>query len=164
MIEDQNAHYALALGKLFGNLGSLDVALRAALYAAHPSPQNAKPFTSLNVGDQVEESWITKHCYLPDLVNSYNQIQDKLGRPEQKIDSGIVDLRNALAHGFVTAPAAGGILTLMKFGKGSARRSLQVTQKVDMTPEWMSQQTVRVRDALFKISNSPRTPPPPAAS
>jgi hypothetical protein len=155
MIEDQNANYALALGKLFGNLGSLDVALRAALYAAHPSSpgRKAQPHTSFNVGDQVEENWITKHCYLSDLVNAYNALQDELGRPEQKIDSGIVDLRNALAHGFVTAAAAGGILTLMKFGKGKgpAPRSLHVTAKIEMTQEWMSEQMVRVRDALFNI-------------
>jgi hypothetical protein len=153
MIEEQNAHYALALGKLFGNLGSLDVALRAALYAAHLSPpgpfRNAQPYTSLNVGDQVEENWITKHCYLSDLVSAYNALQG--GRPQQTIDPGIVDLRNELAHGFVTAPAAGGVLTLMKYGKGLASRSLQVTAKVEMTPEWMSEQTARVRDALLKI-------------
>jgi hypothetical protein len=155
MTEDQNAHYALSLGKLFGNLNSLDVALRAALYAAHPSPpgpfRNTQPFTSLNVGDQVEENWITKHCYLSGLVSEYNGLQDKLGQPQRKIDSGIVDLRNALAHGFVTAATAGGVLTLMKFGRGSAPRSLQVTDKVEMTPEWMSEQAVRVRDALLKI-------------
>lgn len=157
--EDQNAHYALALGKLFGNLGSLDVALRAALYATHPSPpgpvRNAQPFTSLNVGDQVEENWITKHCYLSELVSAYNTLQAELGRPQQTIDPGIVDLRNALAHGFVKAPAAGGILTLMKFGRGATPRSLQVTEKVNMTPEWMSEQMVRVRDALLKTRSSP---------
>jgi len=153
--KDQSAHYALALGKLFGNLGSLDVALRAVLYAAHPtSPgREARPHTSLNVGDQVEENWITKQNYLSDLVNAYNALQDELGRPEQKIDSGIVDLRNALAHGFVTASDAGGILTLMKFGKGKGPtpRPLQVTAKIELTPEWMSEQMVRVRDALLKI-------------
>jgi hypothetical protein len=155
MTDDQNAHYALALGKLFGNLGSLDVALRAALYAAHPSIpgpfRNAQPYTSLNVGDQVEENWITKHCYLSDLVSAYNTLRSELGRPQQTIDLGIVDLRNALAHGFVTAPAAGGTLTLMKFGKGRAPRSLQVTAKIEMTPEWMAEQMMRVRDALLKI-------------
>ena len=156
MPEEQNSHYALALGKLFGNLISLDIALRARLYGAHPAPsgpiRDTQPFTSLNVGDRVEENWITKHCYLSDLVREYNELQDKLGRADRKIDIGIVDVRNALAHGIVTAPAVGGILTLIKFG--GAARSRQVTEKVDMTLDWMTTQIARVPDALHKVDSA----------
>jgi len=142
--------YALAIGKLFGNLASLDSLVRMALHVSR-DPSNTDPSTeplNLKVGDHVELNWITKDCTLGVLIGEYNKLQVERGTPENSIGDEILDLRNALAHGFISAMVVGGVLTLTKFGRTVKGGPLVVTQKVDLTPDWLQMQLGRVRDAV----------------
>jgi hypothetical protein len=98
----------------------------------------------LNVGDKMEDCWLTSWCYLTGLVSAFNERQTKLGL--KTIDSGIADLRNAMAHGVITAMDGLETPVCVKFGR-SKDDFVQVKEKYVLTLEWLGEQTNRVYEA-----------------
>ena len=78
--------HALGLGRLMGNLQSLEATIRIFLSRAYPS-----------------KNYLIKQVTLGPLVEKYN---DQLANDEPySIDQQVVTIRNALAHGLVFAPS-----------------------------------------------------------
>jgi len=88
--------HCINLGRLWGSLQSLEVTLRIFLTQANPS-----------------ENHITNSDTFGTLVGKYN---GRLSNEEQSlhsVDTSVVDIRNALAHGLVSGRMGGFPLTLL---------------------------------------------------
>ena len=78
--------HALGLGRLMGNLQSLEATIRIFLTRADPS-----------------KNYIISRDFFGTLIGKYN---DQLANDEPySIDQQVVTIRNALAHGLVFAPS-----------------------------------------------------------
>jgi hypothetical protein len=97
---------------------------------------------SLEVGDQIEDCWLTTWCYLTELVNAFNEHQRTLQL--QTIDPGLADLRNAMVHGVITAQDDLQIPSCIKFSRPDSGGLVHVEAKYPLTFEWIGEQTDRV--------------------
>src|SRR5260370_36193612 len=85
----------IGVGRLWGNLQSLEASLRFILTQANPS-----------------ENYITKSASLRTLVNKYNGLLSAAEQALYSVDPSIVDIRNAIAHGRVSGQYPGQPLPL----------------------------------------------------
>jgi hypothetical protein len=92
----------LAIGKIFTNLQAFEFSLRLFLYESI-GPQDATlNIDQLALNDWVSENPITNYDSLSDLITKVNERLNVLGIHEH-VDDSLVDLRDALAHGWVSA-------------------------------------------------------------
>lgn len=142
--------YPVMLGHLFTNLGNLEYALRIALYCMDTPRDQRRPYdwriANLNVGEQIEDCWLSGYSYLSELVDAFNARQIAAGKVP--VDRGIVDLRNALAHGQISSPGTTGHFTLIKFGRKSGT-TVPVVERHDLTYEWFDRQ-LRLTNAAHR--------------
>ncbi len=143
---DLNDH-ALALGRMVGNLQSLEMSLRAFL-ENHESTTSPNYFR-LRVGDQVPVSAFSNYDSLAQLMRKFNSI---LGSKYSKLllDLKVADLRDALAHGRVSADRPGLPLRLLKFDKPRNGQVL-VTFSETMDETWLQDQRELVLGELKKV-------------
>jgi len=149
--------HALRLGRLVGNFQSLEFALRAFLtndeIAQRGSlPQSATNMHDMNEGDIVPENALTNYDNLGQLIKKYNG-HPKISSAGLTIDETLVEIRDAIAHGRVSAPTPSASLTLLKFDKPK-NNQVKVTFSVLMTKEWFSEQVKRVYDAVLKVNEA----------
>lgn len=113
-------NHAIHLGKLLGNLQSLEALLRGYLRnieAKHAPNLGQKLYWSLNVGDVVPEDAFTNYDTLGALISRFNA---DISRRDKSltIDPSVVETRDLLAHGRVAAdnpdPA---LLRIVKFDR-----------------------------------------------
>jgi hypothetical protein len=153
--------YPLQLGQLLANITSLDMALRAVLYQqetpASARRPIAKPLTMLRAGDVLEESALTSWDSLGRLISKYNS-----RNPDAAIADGIVDLRDAFAHGRILTDNPVSHLRLIRF---SHPRNGRVTVEMaeDLSPEWLAQQIRWVFAAVQTVHARLRAPDSPRA-
>jgi hypothetical protein len=100
--------HALCLGKLIGNLQSLEVLLRIYLLnvsaAAKTGRTTKKPYWDLAVGETVDDDEFSNYDTLGQLVTKYNQ--DMATRaPALSVDTSVVAVRDLLAHGRIAGTA-----------------------------------------------------------
>jgi hypothetical protein len=152
--------YAHQLGRLHGNLASLEFALRAYLYAHADLPHQPLPngmvLTSLRVGDSIPENALTDYSTLAQLISRYNR-SIPASHAKLSIDPNIVDLRDALAHGRVASSDSEDDFFLLKFSKPSFGQTT-ITYSQQLSSAWLNQQIDRVRTELDKIINAPGSP------
>jgi hypothetical protein len=147
--EDKTAEaHALRIGKLFSNLLSLEFSIRA-YFANLPGAKPVSPFGvsiyTNPVGSFVPESALTEFVYLSALIERFNAHQKDTDSPQ--IDTSIIDLRNALAHGLVSAPMEDSTMHLMKFGKAISG-VVPVTVNEAMTDQWFKAQISKAANAI----------------
>jgi hypothetical protein len=147
--------YATKLGKLVANLISLELVLRA-YFIARPGaagtglPAGVDVF-ELPEGYELVESDLTSWASLGGLVQRFNA--DAVSHGEPPIDSAIVDLRDAIAHGRISASAPrGSPMRLLKFDRPRDGK-VRITLNVALTADWFSDQTRRVAAAITAIGN-----------
>jgi hypothetical protein len=144
--------HALHLGGLIGNFQSLEFVLRAFL---HKQP-NARPLGApygtdiylSPVGTTLAESDITSFDSLGQLIDKYNVVAASRNLPN--VDRTLVDIRDALAHGRVSAPAESERLRLIKYGRPSNGR-VRVEFNVEMSGAWLIEQKRRVFEAMIAV-------------
>jgi hypothetical protein len=119
--------HCIRLGRLWGNLQSLEATLRFFLTQANPSA-----------------NYITKWAYLRTLVNKYNGLLSTAEQSLYCVDTSIVDIRNAIAHGRVSGQYPGEPFPLIL--------SHDVIGQVDMTMEWFDRQQSLARKQIDRIS------------
>ena len=145
--------YAWDLGRLFGNFHSLEFALRSFLYSQadephSPFPPGVSPYAG-NVGDEVPVNAFTSYDSLAELIERYNRAVGH--RAELIIDPSLVDLRDALAHGRVSAFSPEPPLKLLKYSRPSKDTPNRVwlTVALTLTPEWFTTQRQRTHQAII---------------
>jgi hypothetical protein len=113
--------------------------------------ESGQDIYSFAIGSELRESELTSYDSLGQLIDKYNREAQRRQQPE--IDRALVELRDALAHGRVSAAATSDSLRLLRFEKPKDGR-VKVSFNQELSTEWLSAQKVRVRDALFAVSSS----------
>ena len=151
------SNHALLLGKLIGNLQSLEIGIRVFLHRCSDSSSHQTPTRShynLKVGDEVPEDAFTNYDSLGDLIKKYNSIiQSK--DPNLVIDISVVQIRDLVAHGRVSAPEPDETkLEIVKFGKPSNGKVI-VADCATMTDQWLQEKIDFVRSQLEIVAKAP---------
>jgi hypothetical protein len=81
---------------------------------------NGNDLYSFSVGQNLPESDLTSYASLGALIAKYNDTAQEQGLT--KIDDTLVEIRDALAHGRVSAELTSDTLRLIKFSKASTWR------------------------------------------
>lgn len=148
--------HAKNLGKLVANMQSLEFALRAFLVnneiaSGVSFPQSAN-LGEMKEGDIVPENAFTNYDTLEKLVKKYNN-NPKILSAGLTIDETLVYIRDAIAHGRVSAPTPSSSLRLLKFDKPK-NNQVKVTFSVLVTKEWFAEQIKRVYNAVLKVNEA----------
>ena len=158
----EEKQHPLNLGKLLVNFQSLEFALRAFLLKTEEMA--GSPFTKfkdlheLSEGDEVPENAFTNYDNLRRLIEKYND-NPKIRAAGLCIDKKLVDIRDAIAHGRVSALTPSPPFRLLKFGKPKNNRT-KVKFSILLTQEWYNQRldythkaSITVAQALKKLQN-----------
>ncbi|MBK7491823.1 MAG: hypothetical protein KBF68_10260 [Nitrosomonas sp.] len=113
-------------------------------------PQGTDIYSFL-VGEHLPESELTSHDSLGDLIKKYNEevSEHDLG----KIDETLVYVRNALAHGRISANETNDTLRLIMFSRPKEKR-VTVLFNEKMTEAWFVDQYQRVDAATKLVANA----------
>jgi len=104
---------------------------------------------SFPVGSEVPENELTSYDSLGILIAKFNRAMIAQGKPT--IEPALVDLRDAVAHGRVSAPTRDGYFRLLKFDRPVAGR-VKVTFNEVMTEVWFKAQTERAWAAVEHVA------------
>ena len=132
-------NHVLYLGRLVGNLHSLEVLLRVYLATSGAKRRGAQvphgPPVILSIGDTLDEDEFTNYDSLGELVKKFNA--DVIGHaPHLQVDTKVVPLRDLLAHGRVSADAPDEKrLRIVKFDRPSGGR-VRVSDAALMDEGW----------------------------
>ena len=148
--------YATLVGKVVINLQSLEFVLRGFLYECGDPPHNPLPqgadLNSYRRGDVVPLNAMTCYDSLGDLIKRYNT-RVAAAHPEWVVDPTIVELRDALAHGRISANDPSADMFLLKFG-GAPGDTMRVTYAQQVTREWLKSQVRTVLVEVQKTANA----------
>jgi len=151
--------YREQLGGVVGNLHSLEFVLRAFLQqlpSARPFglPHGTDIYNS-PVGTELPENELTNYDSLNVLIERFNK--EMALRGLQGVDPSIVDLRDALAHGRVSAASPESHLRLLKFDRPINGR-VRVTFNAELDEAWFKDQTKRTYQAIELVAKQLNTP------
>jgi hypothetical protein len=146
--------HAKRLGELVANLQSLELLLRVFLQAlptARPiGIPKGKDLWSFAVGEWLPESELTSYDTLGMLIKKFNAEMEARELPQ--VVTTLVNVRDALAHGRVSAPSPAADMRLLKFSKPSSDGRVQVLFNEQLTKEWFATQVAHVLDAIRKVA------------
>jgi len=150
-------NHVMYLGKVIGNLHSLEIALRAFLDRLNPASSPhlpaGKSYYQLQIGDSVPENAFTNFDTLGDLVDKYNAAM-RQKNPDLLVDCSVVQLRDLMAHGRVSADAPDETrLAIIKFARPH-NGSVRVTDCALMTEQWFQGRIDFVRAQLEKVAQA----------
>jgi hypothetical protein len=145
--------YYLQLGRLVGNLHSLEFALRGVLYNADP-PRPGDPslliqLHELRVGQTVPVNALTDYRTLEKLITAYNELVASRDAG-LCVDTAVVDLRDAIAHGRVSSAEPAPDMMILKFGPEKSDQ-VTVAYAATMTEAWFKRQISRVYQEMMKV-------------
>jgi hypothetical protein len=101
---------------------------------------------SFPVGTKLVESELTSFDSLAALIDKVNAELFRQGCSE-RVDRSLVELRDALAHGRISANAENETSRLLKFNKPNSGR-VQITFNQVMSKEWFAEQQKRVFSSI----------------
>jgi len=149
MTQDEHARY---LGKLVANFQSLEFILRAFLQQLPTAPPvglaHGTDIYSFPVGREVPENELTNFDSLGQLVKKFNSEMKRRGLNE--IDEHLIAVRDALAHGRVSAANPNDEMRLLKFSKPKNGR-VRVEFNEVMSAAWFKGQLIRVHEAILAV-------------
>ena len=142
--------HALNLGKLVGNLLSLEMGARMVI--AKLDQRAAKKVQThlpqVKIGDLVEVNAFTNQDDLTQTLERYN----KRAPLDCRINiDPIVRLRDALGHGRAFGFGTVKHLRLLKFSREETDGKVSVELSEDMTDEWFSEKIRMLGDALERV-------------
>ena len=152
----KEVHHPLNLGKLLVNFQSLEFALRAFLLKIEE--MSGSPFTKfkdlheLSEGDEVPENAFTNYDNLRQLIEKYND-NPKIREADLCIDKKLVDIRDAIAHGRVSALTPSPPFRLLKFNRPKNNQT-KVKFSILLTQEWYNQQLIDTQKATIKVAQA----------
>lgn len=146
-------NYCRDLGKVIGNLHSLEVMLRLFLHNVdlerYGSPPPKVSLDNIEVDEFVQESYFVNYDSLGDLVKKYNDIVTSREMSELRVDENIIKLRDAFAHGRVLGSQPSPPFTLYKFGKPSGEHQVKVERITNLSKENLAE---HIRHLLGQVN------------
>lgn len=143
-------NHALKLGKLVGNLLTIEMAARLAIVKLDEHA-SSKVFTQLHQvkeGDQVECNAFTNADDLRQTLEKYN----KRAPMQSKVDiATIVNLRDTLAHGRTFGFGDMKHLRLLKFSRKQHQGKVSVDLAKDMNDTWFHENIEMLNKAINKV-------------
>ena len=147
--------HAKQLGQLLGNFQSLEFILRGFLQALPTARPLGIPYGTdtyrFPIGTELPESELTSYDSLSKLIEKCNAEMSKRGL--SGIDPGLVEIRDALAHGRVSSASFDDNLRLLKFDR-PVDRKVRVVFNEEMTDAWFAAQKKRFYEAIQLVKNS----------
>lgn len=139
----------LAIGRLMGNLWSLEWMLRNVLYRLKHEPHiqmpAPRPLFAATVGDRFPENALTSYAALGQLISAYNQTAPK------PLNTALVSLRDTLAHGRpLCADESWVNMSLAKFSR-PVRGEVTMETRFELTLDWLNEQIELVGAALDAV-------------
>ncbi len=148
--------YVLLMGKVVINLQSLEFLLRGFLYNSEAPPHHpltwGADLNGFRPGDVVPVNALTDYDGLGRLIDRYNVLVSS-AHPEWVIDPTVVSLRDALAHGRVSATDPSNNLFLLKFDRPSGDETT-VTFAQEVTLDWLKAQNQSVVAEMKKVASA----------
>jgi hypothetical protein len=145
MTEDEHKRQ---LGGLMANFQALEFILRAFLQGLPTARPIGIPFGtdiySFSVGTELPENEMTSYDSLGKLIERFNAEMKRRGLAE--MDPKLVEIRDALAHGRVSAASPSDNLRLLKFDRPVNGR-VRVVFNEKLTKAWFMMQTKHAYDA-----------------
>jgi hypothetical protein len=141
------------IGKLYTNLQSLEYLLRGALYEIASPPHNplkyGEDINSFKIGDRLPENALTDYSTLGQLINRFNS---EIAKNDKTlfINSDIITLRDALAHGRCSSNLIDNCFTLVKFDK-PINSNVNLTFLQKLTSEWLNEKSNLVYTEAEKV-------------
>jgi hypothetical protein len=157
--ESGRDQYHLRLGQLVGNLQSLEFALRAVLYNANLPPEGGPELSiqlhQLEQGQVVPVNAMTDYRSLNQLITDYNKLVDR----SLRVDTRVVALRDALAHGRLAMPEPAADMIILKFSPEKEvgpekKRQVIVKYAETMTEAWFRKSIRLVLQEVTKVTKA----------
>jgi len=149
--------HCLHLGGLLGNFQSLEFILRVYLQQLPSARPSGIPYAvsiyTFPVGSVLPENEITSYDSLGILIDKFNKEMTKKQQP--LIDKGIVEVRDAIAHGRISAEIHEFELRLIKFTKPQNGKVTVLFNEI-MTADWFKNNKKRVNDAILLVHKNIR--------
>ena len=168
-MHQEHDRHPLQLGKIVAHFQSLEFAIRFFLLDAEARdrrdrgdpPLQTVSYNKLKAGDWVEEDAVTNFDTLGELIEKYNK---RISSVDQSLclDPGIVELRDALAHGRVARSGQSKHMRLLKFDRprkaptDRSKKQCCVTFAVEMTPTWFERQIGGTLAEIRKVVDAGR--------
>ncbi len=151
-------NYCRDLGKVIGNLHSLEMMLRLFLHNVdmerYGSPPPKVSLDNIQVGDLIQENYFVNYDPLGSLVKKYNDIVTSRGTVELCVDEITIKLRDAFAHGRVLGLQPSPPFTLYKFGKPSREQKVKVENITNLSKEELAEYIRHVLSQIEKVENA----------
>ena len=151
-------NYLRDLGKVIGNLHSLELMLRLFLHNVelkrYGSPPPEVSLDEIKVGDFIQENYFVNYDSLGDLVNKYNDIITSRGSSELSVDETTVKLRDAFAHGRVLGSQPSPPFKLYKFGRPSRKCRVKVQRIANLTEKELAEYIRHVLNQIKKVEEA----------
>jgi hypothetical protein len=142
-------------GELVSLMQSLEFMLRA--FLSNIDFKSGRPnsgfsrFTGLKAGDEVPINAFTNYDTLKDLIDKYNN-NPKIMSSGLTVDESLVDIRDAIAHGRVSASTPNSNFKLIKFSKPKKNdTTVRVEYGTKMENSWFFKQVHRFGTAISTI-------------
>jgi hypothetical protein len=145
------------MGTLIVNLQSLEFALRGFLYNCEigwANKSGADFLGNIEEGQQLEENAFTNYDTLAKLIEKYNS-SIRSRDPSLEVDSNIVRIRDALAHGRIASdsPDPSEPNKLVKYDRPKDGY-VRVTDCCTLTKEWFDQNIHLVCEDIRRIAKA----------
>jgi len=151
-------NYLRDLGKVIGNLHSLELMLRLFLHNVDLERYGSLPpevsLDDIQVGNFVQENYFVNYDSLGDLVKKYNDIVTSRGMSELRVDESTIKLRDAFAHGRVLGSQPSPPFTLYKFGKPSRKCRVKVQRIANLTEKELAEYIRHVLNQIKKVEEA----------
>ncbi len=151
-------NYARDLGKVIGNLHSLELMLRIFLHNVdsdrYGSPPPEVSLDNIQEDNFIQENYFVNYDSLGELVNKYNDIITSRGSSGLSVDETTVKLRDALAHGRVLGSQPSPPFKLYKFGRPSRKCRVKVQRIANLTEKELAGYILHVRAQIEKLEEA----------
>jgi len=97
---------------------------------------SSRDLEDLKEGDNVDICWLTKGKSFEGVITRYNKECSEEGKVEGEEKGDLINLRNALAHGFIYSKKREGNEYLLNFGKIKEGKSIVKYCEI-MSEEWL---------------------------
>ncbi len=150
--------YARNLGKVVGNLHSLEIMLRLFLHKVELNRYGATPpevsLDNIKAGNVLPENYLTNWDSLGDLVKKYNDSVTYRGVLELCVDEIVVKLRDTFAHGRVLGKQPEPPFQIYKFEKPTGTHEVRVEYVANLTEKELAVYIHHVREQIEKVEKA----------